>query len=60
MYSYPNLIPLGEQAIRRIVAALEPFEFDRIHGAWWGRVVPTGGKAAVTRSAERYLKAIRD
>ncbi len=59
MYSYPNLIPLNEQAIRRIVAALAPFDFDRIHGAWWGRVVPTDGKGAVTRSAERYLKAIR-
>ena len=60
MYSYPNLIPLGEQAIRGIVAALEPFEFDRIHGAWWGRVVPTDAKAVIARSAERYLKAIRD
>lgn len=58
MYSYPNLIPLNEQAIRRIVAALEPFDFDRIHGAWWGRVVPTDGKRAVARSAERYLRAI--
>jgi glyoxylase-like metal-dependent hydrolase (beta-lactamase superfamily II) len=58
MYSYPNLIPLNEQAIRRIVAALEPFEFDRIHGAWWDRVVPTEAKAVVVRSAERYLKAI--
>jgi hypothetical protein len=59
MYSYPNLIPLGERAIRGIVAALEPLEFDRIHGAWWGRVVPTDGKGAVARSAERYVKAIR-
>jgi len=58
MYSYPNLIPLNEQAIRRIVAALEPFDFDRIHGAWWDRVVPTDAKAVVVRSAERYLKAI--
>ena len=58
MYSYPNLIPLNEQAIRRIVAALEPFDFDRIHGAWWDRVVPTEAKAVVVRSAERYLKAI--
>jgi hypothetical protein len=60
MYSYPNLIPLNAQAILGIVAALEPFDFDRIHGAWWGRVVPTDAKAVVARSAERYLKAIRD
>jgi len=58
MYSYPNLIPLDASAIRRIVAALEPFEFDRIVGAWWGRVVPRDGKAIVRRSAERYLRAI--
>jgi glyoxylase-like metal-dependent hydrolase (beta-lactamase superfamily II) len=58
MYSYPNLIPLGADAIRRIVAALEPFAFDRIVGAWWGRVVPRDGKAIVRRSAERYLRAI--
>jgi hypothetical protein len=58
MYSYPNLIPLPAAEIRRIVAALEPFEFDRIFGAWWGRVVAADGKAAVDRSAERYLRAI--
>ena len=58
MYSYPNYIPLGPSAIRRIVAALEPWEFDRIHGGWWGRVVREDGKGAVRRSAERYLRAV--
>jgi glyoxylase-like metal-dependent hydrolase (beta-lactamase superfamily II) len=58
MYSYPNLIPLDAAAIRRIVAAVEPFDFDRIVGAWWGRVVPRDGRAVVIRSAERYLRAI--
>jgi hypothetical protein len=58
MYSYPNLIPLPAAEIGRIVAALEPFEFDRIYGAWWGRIVASDGKAAVRRSAERYLRAI--
>ncbi|HZC31245.1 MAG TPA: hypothetical protein VE261_06965 [Gaiellaceae bacterium] len=58
MYSYPNLIPLGEAAIRRIVDALEPFDFERIVGAWWGRVVPRDGKEIVRRSAERYVAAI--
>ena len=59
MYSYPNLIPLGEEAIYGIVAALDPFEFERIYGAWWGRVVKRDGKSAVLRSAERYVRAIR-
>jgi glyoxylase-like metal-dependent hydrolase (beta-lactamase superfamily II) len=58
MYSYPNLIPLPASEIRRIVDALEPYEFDRIYGAWWGRVVAHDGKGAVKRSAERYLRAI--
>ena len=58
MYSYPNLIPLDAPAIRRIVAALEPFEFDCIVGAWWNRVVPRDGKEIVRRSADRYLRAI--
>jgi hypothetical protein len=40
------------------VAAVEPLDFDRIIGAWWGRVVPRDAKAAVRRSAERYLQAI--
>ena len=58
MYSYPNLIPLPETAVRRIIAAVEPYQFDRIHGAWWDRVVATDAKAAVARSAERYIKAL--
>jgi len=58
MYSYPNLIPLPASEIRRIVDALEPYEFERIYGAWWGRVVAHDGKGAVTRSAERYLRAL--
>ena len=58
MYSYPNLIPLDEASVRRLVAALEPFAFERIVGAWWGRVVPRDGKAIVERSAERYARAL--
>lgn len=59
MYSYPNLIPLPASTVRRIVAAVDPFDFDRIYGAWWGKVVATDAKAAVERSAERYIRAIQ-
>ena len=59
MWSYPNLIPLDEAAIRGIVAALEPYDYERIVGAWWGRVVCAEGKAIVRRSADRYVRAIR-
>jgi hypothetical protein len=60
MYSYPNLIPLPASTVRRIVAAVEPFDFDRLYGAWWGKVVATDAKAAVRRSADRYIRAIEE
>jgi hypothetical protein len=56
MYSYPNLIPERPEVIRRAVDMLEPFSFDRVYGAWWGRIVPTDGAAAIRRSADRYLR----
>ncbi len=59
MYSYPNLIPLPLEAVERIGAALEPFPFEPIYGAWWGRVVRAGGKQVVRRSIERYRRALR-
>ena len=58
MYSYPNLIPLPASTVRRIVEAVEPFEFDRIYGAWWGKTVFSDAKAAVKRSADRYLRTL--
>lgn len=58
MYSYPNLIPLPPALVRRIVVAVEPFAYDRIYGAWWDRIIPTGAQEAVARSAERYIAAI--
>jgi hypothetical protein len=58
MYSYPDLIPLPPARVRHIVDGVAPFAFDRIYGGWWDRVVAEDGKAAVARSAERYIKAI--
>jgi glyoxylase-like metal-dependent hydrolase (beta-lactamase superfamily II) len=60
MYSYPNFIPLPASKVRQIVAAVEPFEFERIYGAFWGKVVAPDAKAAVRRSAERYVRAISE
>jgi glyoxylase-like metal-dependent hydrolase (beta-lactamase superfamily II) len=60
MRSYPNLIPLGASAIRRILERIEPFQFEQIYGAWWGANVFCNAKAAVARSAERYLQAIQE
>jgi hypothetical protein len=59
MYSYPNLIPLNAPAVEGIVKAVEPLAFERLYGGWWDAVVPADAKAAVRRSAGRYLKAIR-
>jgi glyoxylase-like metal-dependent hydrolase (beta-lactamase superfamily II) len=58
MYSYPNLIPLPAEVVSRIAAAVEPLAFDRIYGAWFGRVVSEDAKAAVHRSADRYVAAL--
>ena|SRR5438309_6855039 len=58
MRSYPNLIPLGAAAIDRILETLEAFSFDQIYGGWWKANVLADAKAAVVRSAERYLRAI--
>ena len=60
MYSYPNFIPLNARAVDRIVAAVEPFTFDAIYGAWFGRNVATGAKEALRHSAKRYIAAIAD
>lgn len=59
MYSYPNLIPLSAAAIERIVDTVRPYDYERIYGAWNGRVVALDGARSVERSAERYLRMIR-
>ncbi len=59
MYSYPNTLPLGSSAIRRIVAGIEPLAFARLYDGWTELAAPnplTGdARSAVLRSAERYL-----
>ena len=59
MWSYPNYIPLPASAIERIVKAVEPFEYDRVYGAFWDMVIEKNGMAAIKKSAERYLRIIR-
>jgi hypothetical protein len=59
MYSYPNLIPLPEQEVRAVAAAVSGLPFDRIYGAWWDRVILGDARQVVARSAERYAQALR-
>jgi hypothetical protein len=58
MYSYPNFIPLSAAAVRRVVSAVEPFAFDRIYGAFPAMTVARDAKAAVRRSADRYITSL--
>ena len=60
MRSYPNLIPERPKTIRRALDLMQPYDFDRVYGAWWRRVVAADGAAAVRRSAERYLRFALD
>jgi glyoxylase-like metal-dependent hydrolase (beta-lactamase superfamily II) len=59
MYSYPNYIPLPASKVNRIVAAVEPFAYDRLYSAF-GAVMQTDAKAKVVASAERYVRAIAE
>lgn len=58
MYSYPNLIPLSAESVRRVLSALEGFRYEQIYGAWWDKMVSTDAEVAVHKSAKRYLSAI--
>ena len=60
MYSYPNYIPVNARTVRGIVAAVEPYQFDQIYGAWFGQNILSDAKQALHRSAERYIAAIAD
>jgi len=60
MWSYPNLVPLPEAEVDRMVAAVGPYPYEAIYGAWWDAIIPSGGPAIVRRSAERYGRALRD
>ena len=59
MHSYPNFIPLNRKTVEGIVKSVRAYPFDRIYSLWWDRVMDRDGKAALQRSAERYIAAIR-
>jgi hypothetical protein len=58
MRSYPNYIPLSLPAVQGIVDSVRPYAFDRVYGGWWQNDIKSGGKQAVERSAERYMRWI--
>lgn len=60
MYSYPNYVPLSATSVERIVQSVEPFEYEKVYGAFWDTVIEREGKAVVARSAKRYRLAISE
>ena len=60
MYSFPNYIPVNAATLRRIVDLLEPFDFEQIYGAFFGRNIKVSAKQALRSSAQRYIAAIAD
>ena len=58
MYSYPNLIPLSGEKVRKIVGRVEPLKFDRLYSAWWDRQIENNASEIVRSSADRYIKVI--
>jgi hypothetical protein len=58
MRSYPNMWPLSRAAVEAIAAAVAPYRYDRIYGAWWDRHVETDAQDAIARSLARYVALI--
>lgn len=58
MWSFPNWVPLPAADVARMGRVLEALDFDAVYGAWWDRVIATGGKDAVRASVARYIRAV--
>jgi glyoxylase-like metal-dependent hydrolase (beta-lactamase superfamily II) len=58
MYSFPNQIPLRPASVRGVIDTIADLQFDRVYSGWFGRVITSGGHAAVRLSAERYCRAL--
>lgn len=58
MYSYPNLVPLPATEVRRICNTISAYNFTRLYGAWFERIVSSQARTAVIRSADRYIQAL--
>ena len=56
--SYPNMLPVSAPAIDRVAAALDPFAYDAVYGAFTPREILADGKARVALSLQRYRDAI--
>jgi len=59
MYSYPNLIPLPLSEIERIRDTIKNYNFERLYGGWFDRIIASDAHDAVLRSADRYIQALQ-
>ena len=57
MYSYPNLIPLPAEQVKRIGHMMKtwPHHFEHLYAGWFGKGVEKDAQQAVVRSAQRYV-----
>ncbi len=60
MWSYPNWVPLGPREAKRVVAALEPYAFDRIYGAFPKLTIASGGKQVMAKSLKRHMHVMSE
>jgi hypothetical protein len=60
MWSYPNWVPLGPQASKRVVAAVSSHIFDRIYGAFPKLTIASGAKQIISESLKRHLHAMSE
>ena len=58
LWSYPNMMPLSANTVRRIADTLASRKFDRVYGAFPGRQVMSNAASAVEKSAERYIELL--
>ena len=56
MRSYPNYIPLSPRAVRHLADVVAPYDYTRVYGPFFDRVIAQDGKAAVARSVARTLE----
>jgi len=54
-----NMIPLNQHTIEGIANAVEPYDFELLHGVWWDFLV-ADASSAVKLSAKRYIGAISE
>jgi len=59
MWSYPNMMPLPADEIRRVAERLAPWPYDRIYGTFPGQEVAQDGPTIVARSAARYVELLK-